>query len=79
MESCIHHWIIDQEFRGTCKKCGTTNDFSTETTKPFNPNWGQKLDQRHRLFWGGGYHHHIGSGWSGAWDNAVKIYEANHR
>ena len=77
MESCIHHWIIDQDFNGICRKCPATKDFSPETTKPLFPNWGQRLEHRQKSFWGGGRHNNLNDGWNGGWDNAVKIYEAN--
>jgi len=27
-EKCIHHWIIDSNNIGTCRKCGEVRDFN---------------------------------------------------
>jgi len=33
VSQCIHHWMIDENNIGTCKKCGDVKDFRTLLAK----------------------------------------------
>ena len=43
LEECIHHWLIDANNSGVCKKCGAKKHFSSSwSTATLQGAWGSR-------------------------------------
>lgn len=72
MESCIHYWLLGSTNYSRCIKCGEERQFPSlsEADEQMHQNPGWSVSYRSSY-----ERRNSHDGWSGSWDNLVKLYE----